>query len=62
MDRNAEIVAKAAMDYFDGKNSLFVKCSDGCIALQTLKPEDSKLLTATDMINGRKVSLGDIFR
>ena len=24
MDRNAEIVAQAAMDYFDGKNSLFV--------------------------------------
>lgn len=44
------------------KSSLFVKCSDGCIALQTLKPEGSKLLTATDMINGRKVSLGDIFR
>lgn len=43
------------------KSSLFVKCGDGCIALQTLKPEGSKLLTATDMINGRKVSLGDIF-
>lgn len=43
------------------KNSLFVKCLDGCIALQTLKPEGSKLLTATDMINGRKVSLGNIF-
>lgn len=44
------------------KNSLFVKCKDGCIALQTLKPEGSKLLTCTDMINGRKVALGDIFK
>ena len=44
------------------KSSLFVKCSDGCIALQTMKPEGSKLLTAADMINGRKVSLGDIFQ
>ena len=43
------------------KSSLFVKCADGCIALQTLKPEGSKLLTSTDMINGRKVCLGDIF-
>ncbi len=43
------------------KSSLFVKCGDGCIALQTLKPEGSKLLTCTDMINGRKVNLGDIF-
>lgn len=42
------------------KNNLFVKCADGCIALQTLKPEGSKLLTSTDMINGRKIALGDI--
>ena len=44
------------------KNNLFVKCKDGCIALQTLKSEGSKLLTCTDMINGRKVALGDIFK
>lgn len=43
------------------KSSLFVKCGDGCIALHTLKPEGAKLLTSTDMINGRKVKLGDIF-
>ena len=44
------------------KSNLFVKCADGCIALQTLKPEGSKLLTSADMINGRKVCLGDIFQ
>ncbi len=43
------------------KSSLFVKCKDGCLALQSLKPEGSKLLSSTDMINGRKISLGDIF-
>jgi len=43
------------------KNSLIVKCGDGCIALHSLKPEGSKLLTSTDMINGRKISLGDVF-
>lgn len=44
------------------KASLFVKCGDSCIALQSLKPEGAKLLSSTDMINGRKVSLGDIFQ
>ena len=43
------------------KNNLTVKCGEGCISLYSLKPEGSKLLTSTDMINGRKVSLGDIF-
>ncbi len=43
------------------KGRLFVKCADGCLALQSLKPEGSKLLTAADVINGRKVALGDVF-
>lgn len=44
------------------KANLYVKCSDGVIALHTLKPEGAKMLTSTDMINGRKVALGDIFK
>lgn len=43
------------------KSVLLVKCGDSCIALHTLKPEGSKMLTSTDMINGRKVALGDVF-
>ena len=43
------------------KSHLYVKCGDTCIALHTLKPEGAKLLTSTDMINGRKVKMGDIF-
>lgn len=43
------------------KSRLYVKCGEGCIALQTLKPEGAKLLTSADMINGRKVKLGDVF-
>ncbi len=44
------------------KSSLIVKCAKGCLALWSLKPEGSKLLSSTDMINGRKVNLGDIFK
>jgi methionyl-tRNA formyltransferase len=43
------------------KSRLYVKCGEGCIALQTLKPEGAKLLTSADMINGRKVKAGDVF-
>lgn len=39
MDRNAEIVAKAAMKYFDGKNSLFVN-NEGIIGSVILKNND----------------------
>lgn len=44
------------------KASLIVKCGSGCLALWSLKPEGSKLLSSTDMINGRKIALGDIFK
>ena len=60
-DFMAEDEAKCGQVVECKKNSLIVKCGDGCLALQTLKPEGSKLLTSTDMINGRKVALGDIF-
>lgn len=60
-DFAAEDEAKCGQVVECKKNSLIVKCGDGCLALQTLKPEGSKLLTSTDMINGRKVMLGDIF-
>ena len=43
------------------KSRLYVKCGEGCIALQTLKPEGAKMLTSADMINGRKVKQGDVF-
>ncbi len=61
VDFNAPKNAKIGEVVECAKTRLYVKCADGCIALQTLKPEGSKLLTSGDMINGRKVLQGDIF-
>ena len=44
------------------KNSIIVKCGEGYLSLWSLKPEGSKLLSSTDMINGRKIALGDLFK
>lgn len=44
------------------KGDLFVKCGTGCVALTSVKPEGGKLLTAQDLINGRKVAPGDILK
>ena len=40
--------------------AIFVKCSNGVIALDVIVPEGKGKMNATDFINGRKVSLGDI--
>lgn len=43
------------------KGSVIVKCGEGLLYLDSMKPEGSKQLTASDMINGRKIALGDRF-
>ncbi|MBO5356975.1 MAG: methionyl-tRNA formyltransferase [Clostridia bacterium] len=48
---NGEVVA------LDG--AIFVKCANGVIALDTIVPEGKGKMNATDLINGRKVKIGD---
>lgn len=50
--QNGEVVA------LDG--SIFVKCQDGVIALDTVVPEGKGRMNASDFINGRKIKIGDI--
>ena len=50
--QNGEVVA------LDG--SIFVKCQDGVIALDTVVPEGKGRMSASDFINGRKIKIGDI--
>lgn len=40
--------------------AIFVKCSDGVIAINTVVPEGKGKMSARDFINGRKIKVGDI--
>lgn len=42
------------------KDEIYVSCGSGTVALTKLKPEGKGIMSAKDMINGRKISLGDI--
>ncbi len=41
---------------YAAKGKIFIKCADGFISLDAAKPEGSKLLSAADLVNGRKVT------
>lgn len=41
-------------------NAICVNCKDGVIALDTIVPEGKSKMNASDFINGRKISVGDI--
>lgn len=40
--------------------AIFVKCSDGVLAINTVVPEGKGKMSARDFINGRKIKVGDI--
>lgn len=41
-------------------NAICVNCKDGVIALDIIVPEGKSKMSASDFINGRKISIGDI--
>ena len=43
------------------KNGIKIKCLDGLVSVSKFKPEGKGVLSALDMINGRKISVGKIF-
>ncbi len=43
------------------KQGIYVKCAKGTLMLTKLKPEGKGIMNACDLINGRKVVLGDKF-
>ncbi|MGM9665099.1 MAG: methionyl-tRNA formyltransferase [Eubacteriales bacterium] len=40
--------------------AIYVKCSDGVLAINTVVPEGKGKMSARDFINGRKIKVGDI--
>ncbi len=42
------------------KQGIYVKCASGTLMLTKLKPEGKGIMNACDLINGRKVALGEI--
>ena len=42
------------------KEGILVKCRDGAVLLTKVKPEGKGVMNAVDLINGRKIALGDI--
>ena len=42
------------------KQGIYVKCGKGTLVLTRLKPEGKGIMNAADLINGRKVSLGEV--
>lgn len=42
------------------KEGILVKCREGAVLLTKLKPEGKGVMNASDLINGRKIALGDI--
>lgn len=42
------------------KNGILVKCHEGAVLLTKLKPEGKGVMNASDLINGRKIALGDV--
>ena len=55
MVENAHVGEVIALD-----NAIHVKCKDGAIALDVIIPEGKGKMNAKDLINGRKIALGDI--
>lgn len=43
------------------KNGVEVACGDGSVIISTFKPEGKGIMTAADMINGRKITIGSKF-
>ena len=42
------------------KEGILVKCREGALLLTKLKPEGKGVMNASDLINGRKISMGDM--
>lgn len=42
------------------KDGILVKCRDGAVLLTKVKPEGKGIMNALDLINGRKIALGDM--
>ncbi len=42
------------------KRGVFVKCADGLLCLERMKPEGKGVMSSADMVNGRKISAGDV--
>ena len=53
--KNGEIVAKIK------KKGFVVKTKDGSVILSQVKPENKKILTGVDIMNGNLLKIGDIF-
>ena len=45
----------------DAKSGVTVGCLNGTVTIRSFKPEGKGLLSAADMINGRKISVGSVF-
>ncbi len=43
----------------DKKNGIIVKCGDGAVKIISAQPAGGKVLAAADIMNGRKLALGD---
>lgn len=44
-----------------GKNGLIVKCGRGCVRIDDIQFAGGKKTRASDLLNGRKIKVGDIF-
>lgn len=44
------------------KEGIFVKCKNGAVRITKVKPEGKGIMTSADLINGRKISLGDVLK
>jgi len=42
------------------KDGIVIKCAQGLLKIATFKPEGKGVMSASDMINGRKIHIGDI--
>jgi methionyl-tRNA formyltransferase len=42
------------------KDGILVKCREGAVLLTKVKPEGKGVMNASDLINGRKIAMGDI--
>lgn len=51
--KNGEVIALS-------KDGILVKCRDGAVLLTKVKPEGKGIMNAVDLINGRKIALGDM--
>ena len=57
-DKSAEDAKVGEVVFLD--SSIHVKCAQGVIALDVVVPEGKGRMNAKDLINGRKISLGDV--